>query len=71
VPLHKLTRAVVRAIVRDEPEVVLTGMPMLPFLITQTLSPRLAARMSAAVGVPATFKRWAEASLQAAARSGR
>jgi len=58
----KVARAVVRAIVRDEPEVVLTGMPMLPFLVTQTLSPRLAGRMSALVGVPAMFKRWADAS---------
>src|SRR5687767_13173089 len=62
----KVARAVVRAIVRDEPEVVLTGMPMLPFLVTQTLSPRLAGRMSALVGVPAMFKRWADASRRSA-----
>ena len=64
VPMRKVARAVVRAIVRDEPEVVLTGMPMLPFLLTQTVSPRLAGRMSAMVGVPGMFKRWAAASLR-------
>lgn len=62
VPIRKIGRAVVRSIVADQPEVVLTGMPMLPFLLTQTLSPRLAGRMSAAVGVPAMFKKWAAAS---------
>lgn len=69
VPIRKVSRAVVRAIFRDEPEVVLTGKPMLPFLITQTISPRLAARMSRAVGVPAMFRRWAEASLASTSRS--
>jgi short-subunit dehydrogenase len=65
VPMRKIGRAVVRAIVRNEPEVVLTGMPMLPFLLTQSVSPRLAARMSALVGVPAMFRKWADASLGA------
>lgn len=59
VPMHKVERAVVRAIRRNDAEVVLTGKPMLPFLITQTVSPRLAGRMSALVGVPAMFKKWA------------
>jgi short-subunit dehydrogenase len=68
VPMQKLAKAVVRAIVRDDPEVVLTGKPMLPFLLTQTLSPRLAARMSAMVGVPATFRKWADASQRALAK---
>ena len=68
VPMRKVGKAVVRAIVRNEPEVVLTGMPMLPFMLTQTLSPRLAARMSAMVGVPATFKKWADASLRSRQR---
>jgi hypothetical protein len=71
VPLRTLTRAVVRAIVRDEPEVVLSGMPVLPFLIVQTLSPRLAGRMSAAAGVSGTFRTWAAASLRALERAGR
>jgi short-subunit dehydrogenase len=70
VPLRRLSRAVVRAIVREEPEVVLAGKPMLPFLIAQTVSPRLAARMSAMVGVPGTFKKWADASLRALERKG-
>jgi short-subunit dehydrogenase len=70
VPLRKLARAVVRAIVRDEPEVVLAGKPMLPFLIMQTLSPKLAARMSAAVGVSGTFRKWATASLRQLERKG-
>lgn len=59
VPMHRVERAVVRAIRRNEAEVVLTGKPMLPFLITQAVSPRLAGRMSALVGVPAMFKKWA------------
>ena len=65
VSTRKVAQAVVRAIVHSEPEVVLSGKPMLPFLIAQTLSPRLAARMSAMVGVPATFKKWADAALRA------
>ena len=59
VPMRKVERAVVRAIRRNDAEVVLTGRPMLPFLVTQTISPRLAARMSALVGVPAMFRKWA------------
>lgn len=69
VPVDEVTRAVVRAIVRDEPEVVLSGKPVLPFLFIQTLSPGLADRMSRAMGIPAMFKRWAEASLESADRS--
>lgn len=59
VPMRKVERAVLRAIRRNEAEVVLSGKPMLPFLITQTVSPRLAGRMSALVGVPAMFRKWA------------
>jgi short-subunit dehydrogenase len=58
VPMHRVERAVVRAIRRNEAEVVLTGKPMLPFLITQAVSPRLAGRMTTMVGVPAMFKKW-------------
>lgn len=59
VPMRRVERAVVQAIRRNDAEVVLTGKPMLPFLITQTVSPRLAARMSTLVGVPAMFRKWA------------
>lgn len=59
VPVERIGKAVVRAIVADQPEVVLSGMPMLPFLMTQTLSPRMAGRMSVAIGVPAMFRKWA------------
>jgi short-subunit dehydrogenase len=65
VPMQRVVRAVVRAIKRDDAEVVLTSKPMLPFLMTQTISPRLAARMSAMVGVPAMFEQWAELPIDA------
>lgn len=55
-------RAVVRAIVSDQPEVILSGLPMRPFLLTQVLSPKLADRIATAAGVPRMFKRWAIAS---------
>lgn len=71
VPMQQVARAVIRAIVRDEPEVVLTGMPIRPFLLTQVLSPRLAERMSAAIGVPDMFRRWAEVARRASAGSRR
>lgn len=58
VPIRRVTKAVVRAIERDQAEVVLTGKPILPFLVTQTVSPAMAGRMSAMIGVPAMFKKW-------------
>ena len=63
---RKLAKAVVKAIVDDQPEVVVSGMPMKPFLLTQAASPRLAGRLATLVGVPAMFKRWADASLKSA-----
>ncbi|MDP9191906.1 MAG: SDR family NAD(P)-dependent oxidoreductase [Acidobacteriota bacterium] len=62
VPVEKVGRAVVRAIVSDEPEIVLNGVPILPLLMTQVLSPRFADRIAAAAGVPGMFKTWAAAS---------
>ncbi|MEO8383044.1 MAG: SDR family NAD(P)-dependent oxidoreductase [Acidobacteriota bacterium] len=62
IPIASIGRAVVRAIVSDQPEVVLSGVPILPFLLTQVLSARLAERIAVAAGVPQMFKRWATAS---------
>jgi short-subunit dehydrogenase len=60
VPIEKVSRAVVRAIVNDEPEIVLSGKPIKPFLLLQTISPRLVGRIGLAAGVARTFKRWAD-----------
>jgi hypothetical protein len=62
VPVERVGRAVLRAILRDKPEVVVNGMPILPFLIAQVFSPRLAERIAAAAGAPKMFKKWATAS---------
>jgi len=62
VPVEKVGRAVVRAIVADEPEIVLNGVPILPLLMAQVLSPQFADRIAAAAGVPRMFKTWAAAS---------
>ncbi|HJQ38797.1 MAG TPA: SDR family NAD(P)-dependent oxidoreductase [Thermoanaerobaculia bacterium] len=64
VPVEKVGRAVVRAIVCDEPEIVLNGVPILPLLMMQVLSPRFADRIAAAAGVPEMFKTWAGASVR-------
>lgn len=68
VPLRKVTAAVVRAILNDEAVVALSGQPIRPFLAIQTLAPKLAERMSAMIGVPAMFKKWAAAAMQAGQR---
>ncbi|MDR8394443.1 SDR family NAD(P)-dependent oxidoreductase [Aliifodinibius sp. S!AR15-10] len=64
VPLQKVGAAVVKAIIKNKREVVLTGKPIIPFLLTQTISPKLADRISAFIGVSAMFKKWAETSLK-------
>jgi len=64
IPVPRIGRAVVRAIVSDQPEVVLSGMPILPFLMTQVVSPRLAEKIVVAAGAPRMFKRWATASVR-------
>lgn len=64
VPMEKVGKAVIRAITKNKPEIVLSGKPILPFLVTQTILPKLADRMSAQIGVPAMFKRWADISLK-------
>lgn len=65
-PVERVGRAVVRAIVSDKPEVILNGMPILPFLIAQILSARFAERIAAAAGAPGMFKKWATASARTA-----
>lgn len=62
VPMRQVARAVVKAIRANKIEILLTGKPMLPFLLTQTISPKAAAWMSKAVGVPQMFKKWAATS---------
>jgi short-subunit dehydrogenase len=62
VSVEKVAKAVVRAIVSGAPEIVVNAVPILPFLITQVLSPRFADRIAAAVGAPGMFKTWATAS---------
>lgn len=64
VPLAKVGKAVIRAITKNKPEIVLSGKPILPFLVTQTILPKLADRMSAQIGVPAMFKQWADIALK-------
>jgi len=68
VPVERVGRAVVRAIVSDEPEVVVNRVPILPFLIAQVLSARLAERIAAAAGAPGMFKKWATASTRTTGR---
>lgn len=62
VAVENIGRAVVRAIVSDEPEIVVCSRPIRPLLLTQVLSPRLAERMAAVAGAPRMFKTWAIAS---------
>ncbi len=59
VTVQRIGRAVVRAINSDQPEVILSGIPIRPFLVTQVVSPRVAEKIVAATGVPAMFKKWA------------
>lgn len=59
-PPEAVAKAVVRAIVRDEPEVIVNGRPVLPMLLTQLFSPRLAPRIASRVGVVTLFRRLAE-----------
>jgi len=66
VAMARVGRAVVRAIRKDQAEVILTGKPTLPFRLTQTVAPEMAERMSSMVGVPAMFRKWADASLRVA-----
>lgn len=61
VPVEKVARGVVHAIKNDEPEVILSGMPVKPFVVLQSLAPRLTARMSGVLGVPQLFQKWARA----------
>lgn len=61
VAIESVTRATVRAILRDEPEVVLSGRPVRPFLAVQAISPRTTDRLASAAGVPKMFKQWATA----------
>jgi short-subunit dehydrogenase len=60
VPVEKVSRAVVRAIVRAEAEIVLSVKPIIPFLLLQTVAPGLVGRVSLAAGVGRTFKRWSQ-----------
>jgi hypothetical protein len=59
-PPEAVAKAVVRAIVRDEPEVIVNSRPVLPMLLTQLFSPRLAPRIADRVGVVKLFRRLAE-----------
>ncbi len=59
--------AVIRAIVRDTPDELITGWPMRPLLALQELAPRIAERIFAITGAPEFFAKVAEAT---ARRSG-
>jgi short-subunit dehydrogenase len=59
-PPEAVAKAVVRAIVRDEPEVIVNGRPVLPMLLTQLFSPRMAPKIASRVGVVTLFRRLAE-----------
>ena len=59
-PPQAVAKAVVRAIVRDEPEVIVNSRPVLPMLLTQLFSPRLAPKIASRVGVVTLFRRLAE-----------
>jgi short-subunit dehydrogenase len=59
-PPEAVAKAVVRAILRDEPEMIVNGRPVLPMLLTQLFSPRLAPRIASRVGVVKLFRRLAE-----------
>lgn len=59
VPIEKVAAAVVHAIKHDQPEVVMSGKPIMPFLVIQAMSPKLAAKLSALSGIPRMFRKWA------------
>ena len=61
---ERIGAAVIEAIVRDRPDVLVTGWPMRPLLGVQELAPRLAERIIAATGAAGFFA-------ELAARSGR
>jgi short-subunit dehydrogenase len=59
-PPEKVARAVVRAIKRDLPEVIVNSRPVKPLLALSAISPRLGEGMSRRIGVREMFRAWAE-----------
>jgi short-subunit dehydrogenase len=53
---NRVANAVVHAITRDRPEMLITGWPMRPLLAIQELAPRLAERVIVATGAPQFFR---------------
>jgi NAD(P)-dependent dehydrogenase (short-subunit alcohol dehydrogenase family) len=56
----RVADAVVQAITRDRPDMLVTGWPMRPLLAIQELAPRLAERVIVATGAPRFFRTVAE-----------
>jgi len=55
-PPGAVAEAVVRAIVEDEPEIIVNAKPVRPLLLMQVLSPRMAVRVAKKAGALALFK---------------
>lgn len=58
---ERVTRAVLRAVRRDQPEVIVSRYPVLPLLVLTTLSPRLGAWVTARIGTHDFFRAVVEA----------
>jgi short-subunit dehydrogenase len=58
----RVAHAVVQAITRDRPDMLITGWPMRPLLAIQELMPRVAERLIFATGAPRFFQKLAELS---------
>ena len=56
VPPERVARAVVDAILRDRPDVLVTGWPMRPLLAIQEIAPRVAERVVSALGADRFFE---------------
>jgi short-subunit dehydrogenase len=61
---ERVARAVLDAITRDEPDVLITGWPMRPLLAIQEMAPRLAQRITDVTGARDFFARVAERKLR-------
>ena len=57
---ERVADAVVEAITRDRPDMLVTGWPMRPLLAIQELAPRVAERLIVATGAPRFFRTVAE-----------
>ena len=67
---ERVAHAVLDAIARDQPDVLITGWPMRPLLAMQELAPRIAERILATTGAPDFFAKVAEATARRSTRAG-